>query len=186
MSIRDLVIIFILVLIGWIVFLIYKFRDNIHSFIYPQKWVVIEMIESDNSVSSWLQRKTSDLSFEFNNGDYFMFDSSEEVKKSNVPLPNGGFKEVFINTGKKFFPVYREGRISKFYYIEGNSYPLDFKHLKPVGNPQLLKQIKTSRMYDMMFHKPQDSIMESIIKYAPIVLLIVVGVMLFMLYNKGS
>lgn len=98
------------------------FRKKIMAFFKPNDWCLIEMIERDNNVISWLQKKDKDLQFVFNEGTYNMFDVITEEGRTN-------YKKVFSS-------IYREGRLAKLYYKEGEQNPLDIRNLRIVNDAQ--------------------------------------------------
>lgn len=105
-------------------------RKQILSFFFPQNWVNVIMLESDNNVNDWLQKKNKDLRFTFNDGYYNMFESADSI----VPAPSGRMVKGATS-------VYRSGRLATFLYVEGNENPVDLRNLKVTGNPQLNKQL---------------------------------------------
>lgn len=109
------------------VYLIIKKRHNIISYFQPQNYVFITMLEMDDSISSWLMRKTKDLRFTFNEGIYNMF-----------------HKGIYDTTGKlhKHTAIYRTGRLAQFFYVEGNSDPIDFRNIKSTAQPYMTKELQ--------------------------------------------
>lgn len=122
-------IIFIVVML---LVLIIVFRREIHSFFFPSKWVSITMIELDDNISSWLEKKNKDLTMQFNNGIYNLFDP---VDKNN----------------KLIRTIFKEGRLSKLFFQEGNPNPIDPRKQRTyVGDPQLTLQrekIQIARLF---------------------------------------
>lgn len=111
--------------------------EDILAFFFPNSWNEIIMIEKDNNISQWLQRKSKDLRFKYNDGLYNMFES-----KTVIPNPKG---ELVRGT-----TVYRKGRLGCFLFLEGNENPVDLRTLKISGNPQLTneqKKVEISRLF---------------------------------------
>lgn len=125
--------IFVLLLI---VFLINRVR--ILSFLFPQNYNMVCVLESDNNVTIWTQKKNSDLRFEFNGGWYNMYDTTDQ--KVTLPNPDGSITTSLMPT-KQATSIYRNGRLAQFFYIEGNEEPLDFRNNKISSNPQMRKQM---------------------------------------------
>lgn len=96
------------------------------------------MLESDNNVSSWYQKKTPDLKMEFNGGFYNMYDNATEYK--SIPTPDGKMIKTVVPS-KQQTSIYRNGRISQFFFIEGIEDPLDFRNNRISSNPQMRKQL---------------------------------------------
>lgn len=143
-----------------ILFFIIKYKE-IMSFLKPQNWAEITMIESDNNISRWLQKKNSDLRFTFNEGLYNMFDT--DPRNSNV---------------------YRKGRLSAFIFAEGIANPLNIKsNEKFTSLPQMTKQFK---MIDItkLWSSDNSGFMELINKYGIILLLGVLGIIIVILVNN--
>lgn len=165
-------VIFLLV-VGVTVFV--RYRKEILSFLFPDKWVEIEMLELDNNTINWLQKKTKDLKFTFNDGEYNMF--SQEIKEE---IQQDGSKITKI---QKNPPIYRAGRLAKFFYNEGNEDPLDFRTGKMSGNPQINKQISNidiSRLWTG--HKSMSQ--EFLEKYGIFVLLGIGVILLIMMFQN--
>lgn len=101
-----LLIMVILTVVMLILLVIIKF-NSIMSFFYPHKYVEIIMLESDNNIRSWLQKKSSDLRLEFNGAYYNMVNA-----------------------------VYRKGRLAQFFFVEGNENPIDFRTVRATGDAE--------------------------------------------------
>lgn len=138
---------------GLILFIL--FRKKILSFLFPQNWIEVEMLEIDNNVRNWLQKKNDNLSFEFNKGKYFMFTGDS---KGKIPT------------------IYRSGRLAKLYYIEGNQFPLDFRNIQLSGNAYLSRQLDNIKLSELWVD--EDNVLENIFKKYGIVIL---GIILFIL-----
>jgi len=142
-------------------------RKQILSFFYPNKYVIVEMLELDNSTSSWIERKNDDLRFEFNKGYYNMF--HQDLDKNKHP------------------PIYREGRLAKLYYHEGFSEPMDFRQGKITGNPQISRQYEEIQL-SKLFEDNASVAQEFFKKYG---VFIAIGLILLVVYiliknNGGS
>lgn len=99
-------------------------RDDIRAFWWPSDWVEVEMLELDNNTRTWLQQKTPNLKFKFNEGLYNMY---HPVREDGVI--------------KRMPSIYRSGRLAKFFYQEGREDPLDLRTKEIDGNPQVNEQI---------------------------------------------
>lgn len=119
-------------------------RKDILSFFFPHKWSEVEILESDNACSSWLQKKTSDLTFHFNGMDYNMFHKEDLTPKyTTFTSVKDGIQvkeRVEIPQKKRKFPIYRSGRVSKFLYVEGNPDPIDLREVS-VAESKSLKHV---------------------------------------------
>ena len=110
--------------------------QSIDSFFHPEKYSIIDMLESDNNSRVWLQRKNKDLRFLFNDGWYNMFEATidniekekdlEEEKEAKIVSETADKKiktpppiPELLKFQKRGTSVYREGRLAKFYYKEG-------------------------------------------------------------------
>lgn len=155
---------------GIIGLIVYMFKDDILTIMRPGDYVVITMNELDNNVRSWLQKKTSDLRFNFNEGYYNMFDTSEVTGEG---------------TKKNFNPVYRNGRVAQFFYNEGNPNPLDFRQVKSESNPQLRKNLMAVDLSNL-FNTEKSAGQELMEKYGFYLLIGVVAIVVFILMTKGG
>lgn len=129
-------------------------RREIESFFFPQRYNEIEMLELDNHTSTWLQKKNKNLTFEFNGGLYNTYFSDVEYKKDQ--------KGLLIPVLKKNPSLYRSGRLSKFFYVEGNENPMDFRQQTITGNPQINMQISKASLSDIIMTEP--SMMEQLFR----------------------
>lgn len=137
--------------------ILFKRRDEIRAFFFPQNWAEIEMCESDNNTVTWLQRKNKALRFEFNGGYYNMYDTTSNVtlteEENNAldkiadPETRELERKILTESKRKMVSVYRSGRIAKFFFNEGNENPIDFRNVKPTGNPVMTK---TQEAIDLM------------------------------------
>lgn len=190
-SISILIYGFILISVTFLGVLLFYFKDEIRAFVWPNRWVDISMIESDNNVSQWLQKKSEDLRFDFNDGKYNLFEASGEKEvwtEREVPKPDG---TKSVQKVKKFVPdgkysvVYRSGRLAKFFYIEGNENPLDMRELKPSGNPRVtsnLMGIDLSKLF-----RSETTMMEDLWKrFGPFVMIGGIGLIIFILLQGGG
>lgn len=170
---------FVFIMILW--FLWVK-RDDIHSFFYPGQWAEIEMLESDNNCSTWLQRKNPDLRFEFNGGHYNMFEKGIEE-----PEPDTGneLDKVPIPKKKISTAIYRAGRLSKFFYIEGNEDPLDFRTQKISGNAALSEQREKIETIQL-FTKDKSDMEKNMERIIPIVIVVGIIIIIIILYLQGQ
>ncbi len=126
----------IFIIVVLVVFLFVKNYSKIMSFIYPNDWNYITVLEADNTCT--IQKKNKDLRFEFNDGFYNMYDT--EKTEIDLPNPDGTTtKDQIIKRNET--AIYRSGRLAQFFYIEGNSEPLDFRNNKISSNPQMRKQL---------------------------------------------
>lgn len=130
---------FIIIILVLVAAVLIIFRKNIMSFFWPQNYCYVTMLESDNNVSSWIQRKNPNLKFIFNEGEYNLYDKIPE--KSLPPLYDG--KGRLATSMPVSTAVYRSGRLAQFFYIEGNEDPLDYRNNKITSNPQMNRQRKT-------------------------------------------
>lgn len=137
-------------------------KKAILSFLNPQDWVEVEMLEVDNNVRNWLQKKNNELSFVFNKGRYYMFTGEN---KNTTPS------------------IYRKGRLAKLYYIEGNSHPLDFRNIKLTGDPYLNMQLDSINLSGLFF-EDDSGIMNLIKKYWWVILGL--GIIILILNNIGG
>lgn len=163
---------FVLVIIAvWI----YLNKDEIRSFINPHQWCLIQMIEADNNISSWLQKKNADLRFEFNKGLYNMFDQVDIKFEKDT---NG----KIIKKKLKGTSIYRSGRVASFMYIEGNENPIDLRHLQVTGNPQYQRDLKEMDISGM-FQSEKSALEDFFSKYGVIIIIagfvIVILILLF-------
>lgn len=153
--------------IGFIVvgllFLLIKNWSNIMSFLYPNKYNYICMLELDNSVSEWIQKKSNDLTFKFNEGIYNMFTKNQEGKQDNKTL-------------------YRSGNIGMFFYIEGIEDPIDYRNIKVDANPQLKNQLLKVNMAKL-WSKEENLGSELLGKFG-FWILIIIGFMLIVIVFK--
>lgn len=101
------------------------------SFLQPDNWAIVEMLELDNNCRNWIQKKNKDLQFQFNEGTYNLFQIDQDTKQ-------------------KIPPIYRSGRLVKFYFDEGNPNPKDMRINDIEGTPQtnnLMKKLDISRWF---------------------------------------
>lgn len=186
--IQYLPFIFISMLVSMILVFLYVFKDDIRAFLMPSKWNKVTMVESDNNLTKWLQKKTPDLRFKFNEGYYNMFHGSnmkEVINKRKVPLPNGTFKTEDI---KKMVPsgysVYREGRLAHFLYIEGNEDPIDLRQIESTGNPQIISSRSKIDFANLM--KTDKTKLEELWSLiSPFVIIMGIAIIIMLLVNKG-
>lgn len=138
--------IFIFVLFPLIIFLM--FRKSILSFFFPEDWVIIEFLERDNNVKTWLQKKEKNLQFTFNNGIYNMFEvvdtSKEDIGRELSTMPP-------LNPELRVFTsIYRQGRLAKLYFKEGNKDPMDYRTGQIKGDSQQAMQIEKAQLSDIL------------------------------------
>lgn len=163
-----LIIAIIVIPIGLVVGIFLAFKDQILSYLYPNMYAKITMLESDNNIIDFMVKKSKDLRFTFNDGYYNLFESLE------VPKPYDGIK--------KGTSIYRSGRLVRFIFKEGNENPIDLRSIRATGNPQLNKQINAIDITRIVTGRGLDG-MEIIRKYGLwivigiIVLFIVMGLM---------
>lgn len=167
--ILGLIGIILIIIIIWIVL---NWRE-IHSFFRPGLYNSITMLELDDNVSSWLQKKNSDLRFEFNNGYYNMFHRGDI---QGIKIPPKFTKNSVI---------YREGRLGKFFYVEGNADPIDFRKIESTHNPQLSKEIEKTQ-FSRLFESPTSFGEDLLQKYGFFILLGIGALVLFMILGKGG
>lgn len=158
---------FVAIFIVFIAVIIRIFRDDIRAFFNPNGWSSITMIESDNTVSNWLQKKEDDLQFEFNGGNYNMFDTS-------------------VTKGINKTVVYRSGRLGHFFYVEGNKNPINMRdlQLESTGQAQIdnqLSKIEISRLF-----QSQETGLDNVIKWLPIVLAVIIIIILVIILSQGN
>lgn len=147
---------FVLVML---VVILWKKKDEIRAFFWPGSWAEIEMLELDNNTKIWLQKKNDSLTFKFNSGIYYMYEpGTKEVMAEELDEQGNVKKDEQGNPimVKKKAPlpvrqpsIYRSGRLAKFFYIEGNENPLDFRNNTITGNPQIneeMLKVESSRM----------------------------------------
>lgn len=178
-----------------IVVLAYYFRDDIKSFIWPHNYSEITMFESDNHVSTWLQKKNPDLRFDFNKGTYNMFTSSgfEELEEK-IPDPNeqGSYKIIRVKKpiDKPFNPVYRSGRLSKFFYIEGLENPIVLTgegKVEITGNPQITNSLNKTDLGKLFINEDSKftEIWQMIMPFVIIGGFIILGLIILMSRKGG-
>lgn len=148
------------------VILIYLKRVAILSFLFPNQWALVTMVESDNSVSTWIQRKASDLRFVFNEGLYNMYEKR---------IDGGSYDTV----------IYRSGRLVHYFYVEGNENPIDLRTLKTTGNPQMdLQKLRVD--ISKMFIRPSPSLLDLLRQYWPYILAIGIAIVILRFIQKGG
>lgn len=132
-----------------ILVILWKKRDEIRAFFWPGSWAEIEMLELDNNCNVWLQQKSKSLQFKFNEGVYNMFHPGTKEVARIEKKEDGTVEEVRETIPVKQPAIYRSGRLAKFFYIEGNEDPLDYRNNTITGNPQINEQmnkVEVSRM----------------------------------------
>jgi uncharacterized integral membrane protein len=173
-----------LIILGFIGFIILGLviiflinRKRILSFWFPQKWVIVCMLELDNNVNEWLQEKNEDLRFLFNNGYYFLYHQgiTEEVKDDKGKVL---FKRELTRPA-----IYREGRLAKFFYHEGNSEPMDFRLGTITGNPQISRQMETMEV-SKLFEDNSNGAKEFMNKYGIYILVGIAILVLYLVFKK--
>lgn len=149
-------------IVSFLIFLVvlFLFRIQILSFIFPQNYALVEILEVDNNVRSWIQKKNSSLSFKFNEGVYYMFTGEDRFRSPSI---------------------YRKGRLAKFYYVEGNPYPLDYRNIKLTGDAKLNAQVETIQMNNLFF-EDDNNFLDLFKKYWWVIPIII----LFMVVFRGS
>jgi hypothetical protein len=135
-------------------------RKKVLSFLYPDKYILVEMLELDNSINSWIQEKNPDLRFEFNKGYYHLYHQGMNEKGDKIGNP----------------AIYRDGRLAKFFYQEGNCDPIDFRQGKITGNPQITMQIEKTNITDLF--EEEENFLETFIRKWGIV--IVIGILIIL------
>lgn len=155
----------IMLILVLVIFLIK--RKQIMSFLYPNNWVYIEMLELDNSISEWIEKKNPDLRFQFNEGYYNMYHQS--VKENGDPKVNPA--------------IYRDGRLAKFFFHEGFSDPLDFRQGKISGNPQISRQLETLEV-SKLFEDNKNIAQEFFKKYGLVIMGIILIMVLYLIFKK--
>ena len=150
-------------------------RKQILSFFYPSNYVIIEMLELDNNVRQWIEKKNDNLRFEFNKGYYNMFNQSLEEHKHK----NG---EVLYKTIKSP-AIYREGRLAKFFYHEGHEDPIDYRAGKISGNPQINKQYEELQFSDL-WAEDSLTIEDFFKKYGFYIMIILIIVVIWLIVRK--
>jgi hypothetical protein len=157
--------IFIMFFMLFIIFLIK--RKEILSFFFPNKWVIVEMLELDNNCLSWLQPKNQDLRFKFNDGYYHLYHQAIDEKTNVIKNPS----------------IYREGRLAKFFYHEGNSDPMDYRLGKITGNPQISRQMETMEV-SKLFDENRSVAQEFFNKYGLFIVGIIIIIVIYLLMKK--
>lgn len=155
----------IFLVVGVIVFIK---RHDILSWFQPQNYLMVEMIQKDNNTESWLQRKNEKLSFWFDKCEYFMMDNPEssELDKDGKPI-------------QKTSLIYREGRLGKFFYIEGYQFPVKIMRGSLDGaNAKLMSDMKKINLNDLFAR--EESIGEQLLKNIGIFILL--GILILILY----
>lgn len=184
-----------------LVLVIFIKRHEIISFFFPEGYAVVTMLEADNNIQTWLQRKNPSLKFKFNNGSYNMYELQEVENKAlnkvqklvapdgtEIPIdkPKTEDEDKPVKEYKKLTAVYREGRLGHFFYNEGNSDPLDFRGIKTLSNPQLDEQLQKTEVMELFTGGSKD-FWEILTKYViPIVLLIAVIVIIILLTKNNA
>lgn len=161
MIIPTIIFILLPLLITWFT-LMFIFRKKIDSFIHPENYILVEMLEMDNNVREWLQRKNNSLTFIFNKGTYNMFTGE------NKTIPS----------------IYREGRLAKLFYVEGNAYPLDFRNNKLTGDPYLNSQLDSINLSNLFFEE-DEGLLFFIKKYWWIFLILIGLFVVFNMFKGG-
>lgn len=168
---------FILVMLS---VLLYVNRKDIAAFFFPQDWAEVTILESDNNIRTWLQKKSADLSFKFNMGKYNMFEKQPEEKKAEAE----GLEKV-PTPDRKGTAIYRSGRLSRFFYIEGCPDPLDFRQVKITGNAQLTEQLDKVQVMDL-FTGQASQFEEVWRKIAPFVIIAGFLLVIFFLWQNNQ
>lgn len=169
--------IFFVVLIGILVVL---FWQDIVSFFFPNKYVSITMLESDNNVSNFIVKKTDDLRMEFNSGKYNLFESMSSVEMDKDGNPVDTSTPVYPQTS-----IYRSGRLGHFFFIENNENPLDFRNQKITGNPQLNEALLKQDFNDLWIEPKTFG--EQVLKYiVPILIIIGIIIVVVVIISSGG
>lgn len=177
-----ILIVFLIVTFLEIITVLIIFRKNISSFFNPSMWAEVEMIELDNNVLSWLQKKSADLKFTFNKGNYYLFNPSSSttldttLKGNSIPLPPPLKKDIT--------PIFRSGRLPKYYYQEGNPFPLNITLEDRTINTQIDTQIQSLEIGKAF--RVDEGLSWEILKKYGIFILIIIIVLLFILLSKNS
>lgn len=158
--------IFLVLTLFLIVFAAIILRKKILSFLYPHDYAEIEMIEKDNNTRIWLEKKKKDLTFNFNEGSYNMFEVTPTEDPLNNPPP-------YLITS-----VYRAGRLAKFFYLEGESNPIDMRTLKIHHDAQQTNQLEKIRL-SRLIHSNVSLGSELWNKYG---FFLIIGVIILLLY----
>lgn len=132
MNISPLLVLEIFTGVFFLIFLLllWKKWTDIKVFFHPENFAKITMIESDNNMLTWIEKKNADLNFIFNNGKYNMFDKDTTGAKQNTV-------------------IYRSGRLAHFIYIEGNENPVDLRGRIAPANARLNYDQETAGMTDL-------------------------------------
>lgn len=147
-------------------FLIWWFWKDIMSFIFPDKWVSVTMLELDNNVLNWLQKKKNSLTFDFKGGTYNLF----HVKyKDGIVTDNEG-NDIKTRTPINNNTLYKEGRLNKFFYVEGQYNPFDYRSISVSTDTYMKNLILDAKLSDMM--NVDDNFSEELIRKYGIYILI--------------
>lgn len=134
------------ILIPILVILIFAFiikYKEIMSFLYPGDWLEVEILELDNNTFVDLIKKPSNLVYHFRDGSYNLYHASSNTGKDKFGRD--------IPVLQKNSPIYRSGRLGKFFFIEGNSDPLDFRNNEIKGNAyvsDLFSKVEFARLFE--------------------------------------
>lgn len=168
-----------------IIFLLFK--NRILSFLYPNEWVEIEMLERDNSITNWLQKKEKDLQFIFNAGKYNMFeihdtieDTAEKVKDKDKITPPDEIPTT-KHSIKVFTSIYRHGRLAKLYYMEGSQNPMDYRTGIIKGDAQQSMQLEKAQISEIL--NVGNGTEEFFKKYGLIIIIAIAIIIIIMLFK---
>lgn len=159
----------ILVFIGGIIF---YFKREILSFIQPQKWVSITMIEIDNNVINWIHRKKG-MTFDFNNGTYNLFNTRYENEKIEENIVRRPIMENFL---------YKEGRLTKYFYSEGNPNPIDMRKIEAINDIYTQNLIQDMQISEII--AIDDSFSDMIIRKYGIYIIGFMALVIFLVIMK--
>lgn len=161
--------IIIFIIIITIIIFIIKHKE-ILSFFYPDQWLLITILELDNTVTTKLIKKTKDLKFKFKDGNYYTFHPySKKSDNSEVP-------EFIQGSG-----IYKNGRLLQFFYTEGNKYPIDFRGIEKTFDSVIDEKLNRISLTDWLTVSDDDIL--SLIK-KNIVTIIIGIIILIVLFNK--
>jgi len=109
-----------LIIINWI---------EIISFLRPQNYISITMIELDGNITDDIVRKPNDFKYSYAGGTYYLF-NTDYIKHYDS-------KEI----RREGRTVYRKGRLGHYTFREGNENPIDYSTVTATGNPRMIEEM---------------------------------------------
>lgn len=120
-----LFLILIIIILFFSLIFYFIFKDDIHAWLFPDKYVMVTMVQLDDSILTNIIKKNQDLTYEFNGALYNLFYPDRQGNTSFIV--KDGIKVPMYNRKST---VFRQGRLASFTFIEGQENPIDFRDLK--------------------------------------------------------